>query len=83
MLSIIYTHERLLGAGLRYTERIIRDAATGQPLVDDEYLVVIRQHREKTALAKRQRKADDTAYWSRRATAYERVQERVRKFESN
>lgn len=82
MLSTIYTHERLMGAGLRYAERIIRDAATGQPMTDGEYLGVIRQRREKAALAKRQRKADDTAYWSRRAAAYERAQERVRKFES-
>lgn len=82
MLSIIYTHERLVGAGLRYAERIIRDAATGQPLADDEDLAIIRQRREKAALAKRQRKANDTAYWSRRAAAYERAQERVHKFES-
>jgi hypothetical protein len=34
MLSIIYTHERLVGAGLRYAERIIRDAPTGQPLAE-------------------------------------------------
>lgn|GEM_PF-5787206 len=82
MLSSIYTHERLIGAGLRYAERIIRDAATGLPLTNDEYLTVIRQRREKTASVKQQHKAGDTVYWARRAAAYERAQERIRKFES-
>ncbi|ATY83826.1 group II intron reverse transcriptase/maturase [Kyrpidia spormannii] len=82
MLRSIYTHERLIKAGLRYAERIVRDAATGLPLTDDEYLALIRQRREKAAAAKRQRKADDAAYWAKRAAAYQRAQERVRKFES-
>ncbi|CAA7603411.1 Reverse transcriptase (RT) catalytic domain protein [Acididesulfobacillus acetoxydans] len=82
MLSVIYTHERLIGAGLRYAERIIRDAATGLSLTDEEYLAIIRQRREKAALAKRQHKAGDTIYWAKRAAAYERAQERIHKFES-
>ncbi|MCI0184436.1 hypothetical protein [Sulfoacidibacillus ferrooxidans] len=61
MLSIIYTHERLVGEGLRYAERIIRDAAMGQPLTNGEYLAIIRQHRKKAVLAKRQRKANNAA----------------------
>ncbi|MDT2252645.1 hypothetical protein P7H09_15635 [Paenibacillus larvae] len=82
MLKSIYTHERLVGAGLRYAERIIRDAAAGLPMSDNEYLAIIRQRRKKAAIAKRQRKADDTEYWVKRAAAYQRVEERVRKFES-
>jgi len=82
MLSSIYTHERLIGAGLRYAEKITRDAATGVSLPDDQYLAIVRQRREKAASAKRQYKAGDTVYWAKRAAAYERAQERIRKFES-
>ncbi|MCI0184575.1 hypothetical protein MM817_02872 [Acidibacillus sp. S0AB] len=82
MLSVIYTHERRIGAGLPYAERIIREAAMGHLLTDDDYLVVIHERRGKTASAKRQSKASDTAYWARRAIAYERAQECVRRFES-
>lgn len=82
MLYSIYTHERLIGAKLRYAERIVRDAATGLPLTDAEYLAVICQRREKASLAKKQSKAGDTLYWEKRSAAYLRAQERVRKFES-
>ena len=82
MIQSIYTHERLIGAGLRYAERIIRDAATGLPLTDQGYLAVVRQRRDKATSVKRQSKAGDTEYWARRSAAYERAQERIRRFES-
>ena len=82
MLSIIYTHERFIGAGLHYAERIIRNAATGTSLTDDEYLEIIRKRRDKAASAKKQHKAGDTIFWAKRAAAYQRAQERVHKFES-
>lgn len=82
MLSAIYTHERFIGAGLQYSERIIRNAATGAPLSDAEYLDVIRRRRETMAASKRAHKANDTGYWEKRSAAYQRAQERIRRFES-
>ncbi|MFB5269950.1 hypothetical protein ACE41H_24645 [Paenibacillus enshidis] len=80
MLSLIYTHERLIGAGLRYAERIIQDAATGKPLSDSEYLSIIRKRRAKHAAGKQRSKANDKTYWERRAAAYERAKKRAQKF---
>ena len=82
MLYATYTHERLLGAGLRYAERVVRDAADGRPLTDPEYLEIVRRRREKTSSAKRQRKRGDTEYWARRHAAFNRAQDRVHKFKS-
>jgi RNA-directed DNA polymerase len=82
MLGIIYTHERLVGAGLVYAERVIRDAAAGVAMTDRDFLEVIRTRRAKMAVSKRHLKAGDTEYWSRRAAAYARGQERLQKFES-
>lgn len=82
MQSSLYTLERLIGAGLRYAERIIQDAATGKPLSDAEYLSIIRKRRAKHAEGKRRSKAHDKTYWERRAAAYERAKKRVSNFES-
>lgn len=82
MLHFIYTPERLLGAKLRYAERVVQDAATGHPMTDAEYLALVRQRRTKEAQRKRQSKAGDSAYWERRATAAARARQRVLAFES-
>lgn len=82
MLHAIYTHERLIGAGLRYAERVIQDAATGVPLTDTEYLALVRHRRTQEAAAKRQSKAGDSSYWTRRAAASARARERLLQFES-
>ena len=81
-LNVIYSHERLVGAGLKYAERTVRDAATGLPLSDTEYLAVIRQRREKKLAVKRKSKAGDSTYWTKQAAARQRNQERLKKFES-
>ncbi len=82
MLHSIYTHERLIGAKLRYAERVVQDAATGHPMTDAEYLALIRQRRGQEAQRKRQSKAGNSAYWERRATAAARARQRVLSFES-
>lgn len=56
-LNVIYSHERLVGAGLKYAERVVRDAATGSSLPDAKYLAVIRQRREKKLMVKLKSKA--------------------------
>ena len=83
MLHSIYTHERLIGAKLRYAERVVQDAATtGHPMTDAEYLALIRHRRGQEAQRKRQAKAGNSAYWERRATAAARARQRVLSFES-
>ncbi|MEM3485905.1 MAG: reverse transcriptase domain-containing protein [Candidatus Methanomethyliaceae archaeon] len=82
MLSIIYTHERFIDAGLVYTERIIRDAASGQAVTDRDFLSVINRRRAREKAQKQRSKAHDIGYWAKRKTAYDRAQERRRRFES-
>jgi RNA-directed DNA polymerase len=81
-LNIIYTHERLIGAGLKYAERVVRDAASGSPLSGTEYLAVIRQRREKKLAVRLKSKAGDSIYWAMQAEIRQRNQERLKKFES-
>lgn len=82
MLHAIYTHERLIGAQLRYAERVVQDAATGLPMTDAEYLALIRQRRDKETQRKRHAKAGNSTYWERRAAAAARARQRVLSFES-
>ncbi|PSR20312.1 MAG: group II intron reverse transcriptase/maturase [Sulfobacillus acidophilus] len=82
MLHSVYTHERLIGAGLRYAERVVQDAAMGLPLTDAEYLALVQQRRAQDAARKRRSKAGDRTYWDRRAAAAARARQRVLLFES-
>ncbi len=82
MLSIIYTHERLVGAGLVYTERVIRDKASDRAMTDQDFLSVIKGRRAKQKTRIQRSKANDTKYWTKRAKACDRAKERLRRFES-
>lgn len=81
-LNAIYSHERLVGAGLKYAERVVRGAASGSSLSDTEYLAVIRRRREEKLAIKLKSKAGDSTYWAKQAIVRQRSQERLKKFES-
>lgn len=82
MLHSIYTHARFVGAGLRYAERVVQDAATGVLLTDVEFQALVQRRRAQEAARKRLSKAGDASYWARRAAASIRFRRRVLLFES-
>ena len=82
VLHSIYTHERLIGAQLRYAERVVHDAATGLPMTDAEYLALIRQRRDQETQRKRHSNAGNSTYREQRASAAARARQRVLSFES-